>query len=105
MRLLIEKVVIAFEWRDVKRKNVIDSRKGMKERRIKNIKRILTIAFFTEVFESVHRIRGIVTMVRHGRRLRDFEMRERRNNASRRERGYRGRGMRKVIDDVTLRRR
>ena len=61
---------------------------------------------FTKVFESVHRIRGIVTMVRHGRKLRDFEVRERRNNASRRERGYRGRGVRKVIDlDVTLRRR
>ena len=33
-------------------------------------------------------------------------MRERRNNVSRRERGYEGRGMRKVIDlNVTLRRR
>ena len=78
--------MITFEWRDVKRKDVIDSR--------------------VEVFEGVHRIRGIVTIVRHGRRLRDFEMRERRNNALRRERGYEGRGMRKVIDlDVTLRRR
>ena len=44
---------------------------------------------FTEVFKSVHRIRGIVTMVRHGRRLRDFlkrkrgyEMRERQENVS-----------------------
>ena len=78
--------MITFEWRDVKRKDVIDSCVGG--------------------FESVHRIRGIVTMVRHGRRLRDFEMRERRNNASRRKRGYEGRGMRKVIDlNVTLRRR
>ena len=50
----------------------------------------------TEVFESVHH--GIVTMVRHGRRLRDFEMRERRNNVSRREREYEGREMRKVVD-------
>ena len=44
---------------------------------------------FTEVFESVHRIRGIVTMVRHGRKLRDF---------LRRERGFEGREMRKVVD-------
>ena len=102
----------------MKRKSVIDSRvlgfenqrvascfEGVRERGIESIKQISIMAFLTEVFESVHRIRGIVTMVRHGRRLRDFEMRERRNNASRRERGYRGRGMRKVIDDVTLRRR
>ena len=76
--------MIAFEWRDVKRKDVIDS--------------------CVEVFESVHRIRGIVTMVRHGRRLRYFEMRERRNNASRRKRGYEGSGMREVVDlNVTRR--
>ena len=53
----------------MKRKDVIDSR--------------------VEVFESVHRIRGIVTMVRHGRKLRDF---------LRRKRGFEGREMRKVVD-------
>ena len=63
------------------------------------------MAFLTEVFENIHRIRGIITMVRHGRRLRDFEMRGRRKNVSRRERGYKGRGIRKVVDlNVTLRR-
>ena len=105
--------MVAFEWRDAidghvsdfKNQRVASCFEGVKERGIESIKQISIMAFLTEVFESVHRIRGIVTMVRHGRRLRDFEMRERRNNASRRERGYRGRGMRKVIDDVTLRRR
>ena len=102
MRLQREKVVIAFEWRGVKRKNVIDSRvsdfknqrvasciEGMKERRIENVLRISIMAFFIEVFENVHRIRGNVTMVTHGYGLRDFlrrkrgyEMREGRKNVS-----------------------
>ena len=61
----------------------------MKERRIENVLRISIMAFFIEVFENVHRIRGNVTMVTHGRRLRDFlkrkrgyEMREGRKNVS-----------------------
>ena len=82
--------MITFEWRDVKRKDVIDSRvldfkkqrvascfEGVKERGIESIKQLPIMAFLTEVFESVHRIRGIVTMVRHGRRLRDFLKRKR----------------------------
>ena len=105
--------MVAFEWRDAIDGHVSDFEdqrvescfESVKERGIESIKQTSIMAFLTEVFESVHRIRGIVTMVRHGRRLRDFEMRERRNNASRRKRGYEGRGMRKVVDlNVTLRR-
>ena len=94
----------------MKRKDVIDSRvlgfenqrvascfEGVRERGIESIKQISIMAFLTEVLESVHRIRGIVTMVRHGRKLRDF---------LRRERGFEGREMRKVVDlNAILRRR
>ena len=106
--------MVAFEWRnaidghvsDFKNQRVASCFEGMKERGIESMKQTSIMAFLIEVFESVHRIRenGIETGRRP--RLRVFEVRERRNNASRRERGYRGRGVRKVIDlDVTLRRR
>ena len=97
--------MVAFEWRDAidghvsdfKNQRVASCFEGVKERGIESIKQLPIMAFLTEVFESVHRIRGIVTMVRHGRKLRDF---------LRRKRGFEGREMRKVVDlNVTLRRR
>ena len=103
--------MVAFEWRDAidghvsdfKNQRVASCFEGVKERGIESIKQTSIMAFLTEVFESVHRIRenGIETGRRP--RLRVFEVRERRNNASRRKRGYEGREMRKVIDlNVTL---
>ena len=98
--------MIAFEWRDVNRKNVVDSRfsdfknqgvascfEGARERRIEMKRHLSIILFPNSVFESVRRTLENVT--RRGRGLRDF---------SRRERGYVLRGRRKDVDvNVKLR--
>ena len=85
--------MITFEWINVKRENVIDSRvldfnnqrvascfEGMKDERIEKIKQISIMIFFIEDFDSVHRTRRIVSVVRRG--LGDFP-RYRRGNEGR----------------------
>ena len=76
--------MITFEWGDVKRKNVIDSRvsdfknqrvascfDGVKERRIEKKIRISIIIFLNGVFKSVHRTLKIAIVIERGRRLRE----------------------------------
>ena len=89
--------MVAFEWRDAidghvsvfENQRVESCFESVKERGIESIKQTSIMAFLTEVFESVHRIRGNGIVTGRRPRLRGFswrgrgcELRGRRENAN-----------------------